>query len=274
MEIGITITDVNGTIIYTNPVDAMIHGWSVEELIGQKSRIFGPREMWRAMTAEEIRRMGFLTRDTTNVRKDGTIFPVRLTSDIVRNERSEPLLIVNACLDLSGRRKVEETLLKLSITDALTGLFNRRYFQTKITEEVSRAKRVGYALSLIMLDLDDFKAYNDTLGHLAGDDVLTGVADIILGSIRKDTDTACRYGGDEFVVILPNSEEQKAVCVAYRIARRVLERFGEVSVSVGVAGLGDNDLEKELIHAADMAMYAEKGSKKQQRFSGDDEPWF
>jgi diguanylate cyclase (GGDEF)-like protein/PAS domain S-box-containing protein len=274
MEIGITITDLDGTIIYTNPVDAMIHGWSVDELIGKKSRIFGPREMWRSMTAEEIDRMGFLTRETINIRKDGTTFPVRLTSDIVRNEKSEPLLIVNACVDLSGRRKVEETLLKLSITDPLTGLFNRRYFDSMIAQEVNRAKRVGYPVSLIMLDLDEFKAYNDTRGHLAGDDILIGVAGIVSGSIRKDTDTACRYGGDEFVVILPNSDEEKALCVAYRIARRVLESFGEVSVSVGVAGLGENDSEKELIHAADMAMYAEKGSKRQQRFSGDDEPWF
>ena len=274
MEIGITITDLNGTIIYTNPVDALIHGWSVEELIGKKSRIFGPREIWRSMSAEEISRMGFLTRETTNVRRDGTTFPVRLTSDIVRDEQSEPLLIVNACVDLSGRRKVEETLLKLSITDALTGLFNRRYFQTKIAKEVGRAKRVGYPLSLIMLDLDDFKTYNDTRGHLAGDDVLIGVADIIAGSVRKDTDTAYRYGGDEFVVILPNSDPQKAAYVAYRIAQRVQERFGDVSVSVGVAGLEGNDSEKELIHAADMAMYAEKGSKRQRRFSGDDEPWF
>jgi diguanylate cyclase (GGDEF)-like protein/PAS domain S-box-containing protein len=263
MEIGITITDLNGTIIYTNPVEATVHGWSVEELIGKQSRIFAPKDIWRAMTIDEIGSMAFFTRETINVRKDGTIFPVRLTSDIIRNEKNEPIYIVNACRDLSGKKRLGGILFRLSITDSLTGLFNRRYFQKKIADEVSRAGRVGYPLSLIMLDVDDFKIYNDTYGHLAGDDVLLALAEIITGSIRKDTDTAYRYGGDEFVVILPNSDEEKAGCVAHRIARKVTERFGLMSVSVGVAGFKNGNSEKELIHAADTAMYALKGKKKQ-----------
>ena len=271
MEIGITITDLNGTIIYTNPVDAMIHGWSVEELIGKQSRIFGPKDMWRIMTSDEVGSMSFLTfftRETKNVRKDGSVFPVRLTSDIIRNENNEPHLIVNACKDLSGKKRVEDMLLKLSITDSLTGLFNRRYFQKKITEEVHRASRMGYPLSLIMIDVDDLKAINDTSGHLAGDDILIGVAEIIVESIRKDTDTAYRYGGDEFLLILPNSDEEKARCVAFRITCRVMERFGRIGISAGVAGFRRGDSEKELIHAADSAMYAEKLIKKQRELGG------
>jgi len=236
MELGITITDLNGTIIYTNPVDAMIHGWSVDELIGKKSRIFAPKDIWRTMTNDEIGTMSFYTRETTNVRKDGTLFPVRLTSDVIRNDRHEPHLIVKACKDLSGKKLLEEMLFRLSITDSLTNLFNRRYFQKKIAEEVSRAARMGYPLSLIMIDVDNLKIINDTWGHLAGDDVLIGVAQIIADSIRRDTDTAYRYGGDEFILILPNSDEEKARCVAFRITQRVTERFGHIGISAGVAG--------------------------------------
>jgi diguanylate cyclase (GGDEF)-like protein/PAS domain S-box-containing protein len=262
MEIGVTITDLEGTIIYTNPIDAAIHGWSVEELIGRKSRIFAPPECWKPMTKEEYSKLRFFTRQTVNIRKDGTVFPVRLTSDLVRNENNEPVFIVNACVDLSSRKKIEELLFKLSITDGLTGLFNRRYFAKKIADEVSRARRMGYSLSLMMLDLDDFKRYNDTHGHLAGDDVLVAVAEILTASIRKDTDTAFRYGGDEFVVILPNADEEKVRCVAVRIVRRVAERFPEVGVSVGTAELNGGKSPEELIRGADEAMYAEKAQKK------------
>jgi diguanylate cyclase (GGDEF)-like protein/PAS domain S-box-containing protein len=262
MDIGITITDLNGTIIYTNPVEAEAHGWSVEELIGKQSKIFAPRDIWRTMTRDEIGSINFFTRETTNVRKDGTTFLVRLTSDVIRNEQNEPIYIVNASMDLSERRRIGEMLFKLSITDSLTGLYNRRYFQKKITDEINRSRRMGYPLSLIMLDVDDLKFYNDTYGHLAGDEVLMGVAEIIAGSIRKDTDTAYRYGGDEFMVILPNSDEDKAGCVAYRISHRVREHFGKVGVSAGIAGLANGDSEKGFIHAADRAMYAVKGSKK------------
>jgi diguanylate cyclase (GGDEF)-like protein/PAS domain S-box-containing protein len=268
MEIGITITDLNGTIIYTSPVDALIHGWNVDELIGKKSRIFAPKEMWRIMSSDEVGSMVFFTRETRNVKKDGTVFPVRLTSDIIRDDRNAPLFIVNACKDLSGKKGIDEMLFRLSITDSLTGLFNRRYFQKKIAEEVSRATRVGYPLSLIMIDVDDLKTINDTWGHLAGDDVLMGVSEIIIDSIRKDTDTAYRYGGDEFVLILPNSDEEKARCVALRVTQKVTERFGRIGISAGVAAFRTGNSEKELIHAADRAMYAEKVIKKQREEGG------
>jgi diguanylate cyclase (GGDEF)-like protein/PAS domain S-box-containing protein len=268
MEIGITITDLNGTIIYTNPVDAMLHGWNVEELIGKQSRIFAPKDIWRVMTSDEIESIAFFTRETRNVRKDGTVFPVRLTSDIIRSHNNEPLFIVNACKDLSGKKRIDDILFRLSITDSLTGLFNRRYFQKKLTEELRRASRVGYPLSLIMIDVDDLKTINDTSGHLAGDDVLIGVAGIIIDSIRRDTDTAYRYGGDEFMLILPNSDEEKARCVAFRIATRVREYVGRIGISTGIAGFRSGDSEKELIHAADRAMYAQKLTKKQHGIGG------
>ena len=268
MEIGITITDLDGTIIYTNPVEATTHGWNVEELIGKKSRIFAPPDIWKPMTPEEISCIRFFTRESVNIKKDGTVFPVRLTSDVVLNDKNEPVFVVNACVDLSSRKRIEEVLFKLSITDSLTGLFNRRYFIKKIAEEASRARRVGYKLSLIMLDLDDFKAYNDAHGHLAGDDVLVEVAGIIANCVRKDTDTAYRYGGDEFIVILPNSDREKARCVAGRISQRVAERFSEIGISAGIAELNGGASTEDLIRGADAAMYADKAQKKRASIRG------
>ena len=101
---------------------------------------------------------------------------------------------------------------KLTITDDLTGLFNRRYFYRKLDEEMVRAKRQNGKLSLILLDLDNFKGYNDTFGHLEGDMALKEAGRIILSSIREKFDSGCRYGGDEFAVILPGAHIKTGRC--------------------------------------------------------------
>ena len=113
---------------------------------------------------------------------------------------------------------------RLIITDDLTGLFNRRYFYRKIEEEMVRAKRQNGKLALILLDLDYFKEYNDTFGHLEGDKVLKEAGRIILSFIRDKVDSGCCYGGDEFAVILPGTDIKHADTVAGRIRRSVKEK--------------------------------------------------
>ena len=112
----------------------------------------------------------------------------------------------------------------LVITDDLTGLFNRRYFYQKIEEEVVRAKRQNGKLSFCLFDLDHFKEYNDTFGHLEGDRALKETGRIILSSIREKVDSGCRYGGDEFAVVLPGSDKKQASDVAGRIRNLVKKK--------------------------------------------------
>ena len=92
-----------------------------------------------------------------------------------------------------------------AITDGLTGLYNHRYFYERLGQEVARARRYGTPVSLLMIDIDDFKAFNDSRGHVAGDEVLRDVAGILSAALRRDVDIAARYGGEEFAVILPNT---------------------------------------------------------------------
>ena len=92
-----------------------------------------------------------------------------------------------------------------AITDGLTGLYNHRYFYERLNQEVARAERYGCPVSLLMVDIDDFKAFNDTYGHVAGDEVLRGVAGILGSALRRGIDIAARYGGEEFAIILPNT---------------------------------------------------------------------
>lgn len=162
-------------------------------------------------------------------------------------------------------RYLKEELRKLAITDDLTKLFNARHFYKQLKMEVDRSRRYKHLLSLLLLDIDYFKSYNDTYGHLAGDSVLARLGKTIQASLRR-MDSAYRYGGEEFTIILPDTGGEEAVKVAQRIASAISsERFKPVpeedvciSVSIGIAeySLGD-DLEA-FVKRADMAMYKSK----------------
>ena len=146
--------------------------------------------------------------------------------------------------------------------DGLTGLFNRRHFEERLKEEVSRHSRYGDVFSIFMLDLDNFKAYNDTYGHVAGDILLAQVGKIIKSSIRS-VDQAFRYGGDEFVVILPQTAVDDGYVVAERVRAQIAEEMKKkaltVTCSIGLAGYpGDGAVSDELVGAADNALYHAK----------------
>ncbi len=148
---------------------------------------------------------------------------------------------------------------RLVITDDLTGLFNRRHFYQKLEEEMVRAKRQNGKLSLILFDLDNFKEYNDTFGHLEGDSALKEVGGIILSSIRDKVDSGCRYGGDEFAVILPGADIKHASAVAGRIRRSVREKkLGNIGISTGIAEYDPESSVEDFIKTADDALYEVK----------------
>lgn len=191
-------------------------------------------------------------------------------NDLELNARIYASLRTKALQDelRTKNKQLEELLYKveyLAITDALTGLYNRRRFHDILLKEFERSKRYATPVSLLMIDIDHFKKVNDRYGHLAGDDVLRNVAQIIQKIIR-DIDTAARYGGEEYIVILPNTEKNDALKVAERM-RTTIEnnRFAEIdnstiTISIGIAGMPDNqiDTEDKLIRAADLALYRSK----------------
>ena len=150
---------------------------------------------------------------------------------------------------------------QLSVTDPLTGLLNRRYLEERIAEEIVRSKRHRFSLSLMMLDVYHYKAYNDTYGHPAGDSALKTVADILKETLRG-ADVAARYGGEEFAILLPQTSSEEAAQIGERI-RKKIERteFPErnVTVSIGIASASHEvDNARDLISAADVALYAAK----------------
>lgn len=190
-------------------------------------------------------------------------------NELELNARIYALLRTKALQDeLRLKNKQLEDLLDrvnyMAITDALTGLYNRRRFHDTLTSEHERAKRYGAPFSLVMLDIDHFKKINDSFGHNVGDAVLKEVSGILLKSIR-DIDTAARYGGEEFMIILPNTDKVQARVVAERMRQAIESHvFADidrpVTVSIGIAGMPDAKVENEekLIRCADFAMYRAK----------------
>jgi len=154
-------------------------------------------------------------------------------------------------------RKVREKLARLSITDNLTGLYNQRHFYNKLREEIERANRQKRFLSLILLDLDKFKAYNDEHGHLAGDAVLAKSAGIILSNIRDNVDTAFRYGGDEFAVILVEADKSIVKNISERL-KSGFKESGVVTASIGYATYSPEMKMQDLINVADRNLYEAK----------------
>ena len=175
-------------------------------------------------------------------------------------------LSLQTAVDLMRIRTLEAE----NVTDSLTQVFNRRYLERRLDEEVARSKRYGFDLSVLMLDIDHFKSVNDTYGHRAGDDALSALGSLIKISLRE-ADVVARYGGEEFLLICGSTAIEEARLMAERL-RQLVEsrrlditdhsgagRSIQISISIGAAGLGGGiDSKDTLIQAADRALYRAK----------------
>jgi len=432
LHIGITITDTKGKIVNINPAEAAMHGYTVEELIGKDARIFAPPHNWKPIRFDEMKAFKYWERESVNIRKDGSLFPVYLASDVILNNNGEPIGSTTACMDITERKQTERQIIRqgaelkeinyelsllhsvssaisrtidmnelllivlravtgisvfavehkavifiiegdrmklashlghtdaflnlhrnmrvgdclcglaaktgeilisknstedsrhsieyshmtlhghvivplkaagntvgvlslylppdleineggikilsdignqvgiaienaklyeetkaLSLQDALTGLANRRLLNIIFQRNFIRVKRFGDPLSLLMLDIDHFKKYNDTYGHLAGDRLLISIADTVSAEVRE-TDLVVRYGGEEFLILLPDTDITHAQQTAERIRKAVEKKTG-VTISLGVSTHQYEMREKEeLIDKADIALYKAK----------------
>ncbi len=175
-------------------------------------------------------------------------------------------------LEIERRKKVEAALLQsenqykeLSITDDLTKLYNARHFSFRLKKELDRVARYDLKLSLLLIDVDDFKQYNDTFGHFEGDKVLAKLGQVITDSLRR-TDSAFRYGGEEFTVILPETDEKEALIVAERMRKGFESEMLHLqpnemaccTISIGVTPHAPKEEIPTLINRVDKAMYEAK----------------
>jgi diguanylate cyclase (GGDEF)-like protein/PAS domain S-box-containing protein len=199
-------------------------------------------------------------------RRNGSIQPAEISAQLVQVNGHEYLIGVSR--DNNERLQLEAQLQHLSQRDGLTGLYNRRFFDHQLHSEWRRLQRMGAPMSLLMLDVDHFKRYNDQLGHLAGDDALRKVASALQGCLLRDGDAVCRYGGEEFAVILANTDEQGAEMIAARIHQALAELqlphpgspLSRLSASIGLSTVTPNrdSHPDSLVAHSDQALYQAK----------------
>lgn len=276
---GFILTDASGAILYINKTAAETTGFDDGEVLGNNPRMFqsGKHEagfyekMWRS-----IRETGCWQGEIWNRRKNGELYVEWLSISSIYDSENDVSYYCGLFSDISDRKAQEQRLRaenrmleKLSMVDALTGVANRRAFDQCLEKEWERGIRSEQPLSLLLIDIDYFKMYNDLNGHQMGDDALRMVATLLAGNVHRAGDFVARYGGEEFGVILPETELKDAVVIAQTlrecISQARIPHYGSeashyLTISVGCttllpAGGGSWD---QLLQAADKALYAAK----------------
>jgi diguanylate cyclase (GGDEF)-like protein/PAS domain S-box-containing protein len=254
--------DKDGRIVEFNRGAEKMLGYRKEEVLRRpiKELYAHPSERDRLM--ELMQRYGSVMDYEIRIRtKRGKVLPMSTTLAYLKDSKGNVVGTIGIAKDIRRRKFLEKKLVKMSVTDGLTGLYDRGYFDKRITDAVRDAVKMHQPLALIMMDLDGFKKYNDTKGHLEGDKILNKVGRIILRTIRRRVDSCYRYGGDEFVVILPEKHHALARDIADEIRVEIELAFGPaITATVGVAKLKAGQSVYDFIKAADLAMYKAKAA--------------
>ncbi|MDI3481640.1 MAG: hypothetical protein PWQ97_1295 [Tepidanaerobacteraceae bacterium] len=266
---AIVMINGQGNVIFWNPAAEQLFGYSREEVMGKELHKFiAPAELYDAYKSSFAKyRAGKKGEydgkmlELTAIHKDGRAIEVELSLSKVKIENEWHF--VGIMRDISERKKTEEQLYRLSITDPLTGVYNRRFFMQMMEREIERTRRSGRPFSIIMLDLDRFKSVNDRFGHAAGDTVLTQVTELLKKRIRK-SDCLARWGGEEFIILLPETSVEDAANLADELRRLLsdmeLPEIGHVTASFGVSEFKASDTVDTIIMRTDSMLYEAKSA--------------
>jgi|SRR5690554_987124 len=260
--------DIDGYILKFNK-GAQIHfGYTQEEIVGKPlGHLFVNKSDEHKILSTVLLSGKSVNEEIPMKTKKGNIILLNLSMSEMKSDNSQIIGLVVTAKDITENKKLEmelvkknELLSKLAITDSLTDLYNSRHFHDQIKRELSRLKRNPQRkLSLVLIDIDHFKELNDTEGHQTGDHVLRSLGQVIKVCIRKDVDNGFRYGGDEFILILPDTDKFQARIAAERIQKQFSAfKFGNTSLSMGIAEAKPGESEQLLIKRADQAMYVSK----------------
>jgi len=268
---GMIVTDAHSKILRVNHAFTEISGYAADEVIGKTPRMLqsGQHDAdFYATMWSTIQQAGVWHGEIWNRRKNGEVYPEQITITAVTGSAGQVTHFVAVLRDITRRKQLEKEVAQLAFVDTLTQLPNRRLFNDRLGQSLSRAQRAQASLALMFIDLDKFKPINDTYGHETGDWVLQTLAKRIEGCLRA-TDTAARVGGDEFLVLLEdlqNSQDALAVAEKIRLAlaQPVVTTDGltlSASASIGIALYPEHaQTAQDLLRLGDRAMYQAKNA--------------
>jgi len=271
-------TDLRGIITQVSKAFCEISGYTKEELIGQAHNIVRDPDMPSEFYAQIWKRLKSAkswTGEIKNRKKDGSVYWVKTTITPLFDEIGNVFGYASVRQDITDKKCLE----KLSITDALTELYNRRYFNEVIEEEIMRAKRDDKYFSFLMIDIDHFKQYNDTYGHQLGDMVLKKTAEVFKNYSKRTSDFVFRLGGEEFAILFSGLDEAKSLKYVQELLQNIEDLHiihkansasPYVTVSMGlVVQKGESiDMYGELYSKADALLYKAKQSGRNRVVSG------
>lgn len=264
----------NGIISLFNPAAEKLLGYRKSEMVDRfqitdlYSSPESAREIKRLMHQESRGSRGQIIGHKTELKaKDGTLVPIQLSACLLE-EGGREIGSVGFFHDLTAQLTLEKSLKLISVTDSLTGLYNQRHFHSVLNSEIERCRRYRHQLSLICVDLDKFKSVNDALGHVEGDNALRFVGDAIR-SVLRNSDYGFRYGGDEFMLILPETSQENATSVSERLSTyfeqhkpstlvELAQTSDPITLSIGIAQYRDEETPSLFVKRADLAMYQAK----------------
>ncbi|MFN2258044.1 MAG: GGDEF domain-containing protein, partial [Desulfuromonadaceae bacterium] len=261
-------TDLDGVITYASEAFCRISGYEVHELLGQNHNIIRHpdmpssvfEDMWHSIKSGKI-----WHGEVKNRTKEGGFYWVDTTVSPVCDSLGDVYGYMAVRHDITDKKRIEQ----LSITDPLTGLFNRLKLDEELKHEHTRYERYGHKFAVILFDIDHFKRINDTYGHLSGDKVLQEFSALSKSHLR-DTDVLGRWGGEEFLIVAPGTDSDGAINLAEKLRQAIAEfdftHVGTVTASFGVAVIQEHEESDRLLKRMDEALYQAKEQGRNQVF--------
>ncbi len=273
---GVLVTDKHLSILFANAYFEHITGYEPQSIKGKRPSILKSgmhddkfyKDMWIRLEMN-----GCWQGEVWNRKKDGKIYAEWLNISVVEDSSEVGgKFFVAIFSDITERKILEDTLLRerellknQASHDALTGLHNRQKFEDTLAVELDRHKRYGVTFSLIMIDVDNFKSVNDTFGHQMGDTTLKSISELIKANVRK-IDTICRWGGEEFLIIAPQTHIEGAASLAESlrelIEANIFDTIGRITCSFGVTAFEADDDKDSVLKRVDDALYTSKQEGK------------
>ncbi|TVO70453.1 sensor domain-containing diguanylate cyclase [Sedimenticola selenatireducens] len=265
------ITDPDGVIEYVSPIVEKITGYTAEEVIGNTPRLFKSgrtdiavyESLWQAIKNKQS-----WQGEIENRRKDGRCYWEHISIAPVLNDNNELIAFVGSSTDITERKHLEQKLQELASTDPLTGIYNRRHFLAEIETHLEYSKRYKSPLSLLIIDIDNFKSINDEGGHALGDAVIQQFTQVCEQTIRN-VDLLGRLGGDEFAILMPETDRNEALVLAERIKEEVSQfelqyesHTLHITVSIGLSTFRKDPIQDDTVESlmarADEGLYQAK----------------